>query len=427
MRFERGQRAAQRRLNKALAFLCLALVLAVVPFAAVAADTGQTGQSLDDVKRALESEKVHTQELKRKAQSLRKEAAAARQERIGAARAIQDHEVKVSALATELIVLSRREAGAVARLGENRVQAARVVMALQRMARNPPEALLAQPMGPGDTVRSAILLRAAVPGIEARVAGLRANLDDLAHTRDTILQRRSELGRTTDALKSERRRLDKLFVTKKSAIVSVESERKKAQKRLTTLAERAKNLQDLLARIEKDRKEQLKIKKKRKKKIALAPLKKVPSKSQASRPDMLAPSVPFSKARGTLPFPVVGKLVKRFGVKSDTGFRHKGVSVETLGQAQVIAPYDGKVVYADLFRGYGLLLILDHGEGYHSLLAGMSRVDGVLGQRVLAGEPVGVMGRDGAAKPELYVELRHNGQPINPMPWLAARQNKGKG
>jgi len=94
--------------------------------------------------------------------------------------------------------------------------------------------------------------------------------------------------------------------------------------------------------------------------------------------------------------------------------------------AQVIAPHDGLVAFSGPFRGYGLLLIIEHAEGYHTLLAGMARIDATVGQRLLAGEPVGVMGQD-EAKPALYVELRRQGQPVNPSPWLTAQKNKGNG
>jgi septal ring factor EnvC (AmiA/AmiB activator) len=76
-------------------------------------------------------------------------------------------------------------------------------------------------------------------------------------------------------------------------------------------------------------------------------------------------------------------------------------------------------MYAAPFRSYGLLLIVDCGGGYHFVLAGLDRLDASAGQRLLAGEPVGVLGGgDGAS---LYVELRRNGQPIDPRPWFAAR------
>ena len=72
-------------------------------------------------------------------------------------------------------------------------------------------------------------------------------------------------------------------------------------------------------------------------------------------------------------------------------------------------------------------MIIDHGDGYHTLLAGMARIDMTVGQRVSTGEPVGLMGNDGGNRPILYVELRRKGQPINPLPWLASRKDKVSG
>jgi murein hydrolase activator len=83
-------------------------------------------------------------------------------------------------------------------------------------------------------------------------------------------------------------------------------------------------------------------------------------------------------------------------------------------------------VFAGPFRGYGQILIIAHGDGYHSLLAGLDRVDSLVGQWLLAGEPVGTMA-DSADQPRLYLELRHNNQPINPAPWLMTRVEKVNG
>jgi septal ring factor EnvC (AmiA/AmiB activator) len=69
-------------------------------------------------------------------------------------------------------------------------------------------------------------------------------------------------------------------------------------------------------------------------------------------------------------------------------------------------------------------LIIDHGDGYHSLLVGLSRIDAVEGQWLAAGEPVGLMGQPEGARPALYVELRRHGKPVNPLPWLAAKSDK---
>jgi septal ring factor EnvC (AmiA/AmiB activator) len=93
----------------------------------------------------------------------------------------------------------------------------------------------------------------------------------------------------------------------------------------------------------------------------------------------------------------------------------------------VVAPYDGQIVYAGAFRGYGEILIIEHGGRYHTLLAGLERVDAVAGQWILAGEPIGIMGSPQERSPELYLELRHAGQPVNPLPWLATTDNKVQG
>ena len=83
--------------------------------------------------------------------------------------------------------------------------------------------------------------------------------------------------------------------------------------------------------------------------------------------------------------------------------------------AQVTSPFDGSVIFAGPFRGYGNMIIIDHGKGYLTLLAGLDSIDCDLGQMLLAGEPVGQMPDNQEAK--LYVELRHNNQPIDPMKW----------
>jgi murein hydrolase activator len=92
----------------------------------------------------------------------------------------------------------------------------------------------------------------------------------------------------------------------------------------------------------------------------------------------------------------------------------------------VVAPFDGRVDYVGPFRGYGLILIIRHGGGYHSLLAGMGRVDVTAGQWLLAGEPVGSLpdADDKSAGATLYLEFRRDGRPVDPQSRLASRDQK---
>ena len=125
--------------------------------------------------------------------------------------------------------------------------------------------------------------------------------------------------------------------------------------------------------------------------------------------------------KGKLPVPAIGNVVQRFGEPELRGQRAKGIKIKTRSGAPVVAPHDGEILFADIFRGYGKILIIDHGQGYHTLLAGLGRIYSTVGQAVLAGEPVGVMNeKQGTSgqRPEVYLEMRYNGLPIDPLPWL---------
>jgi len=126
----------------------------------------------------------------------------------------------------------------------------------------------------------------------------------------------------------------------------------------------------------------------------------------------------FPGVPGSLVRPVAGLLIGNFGAVDATGSRAKGILIQTRAGATVLAPFDGQVIYRGPFRSYGEILIIQHGGGYHSVLAGLGRSDAAVGQWVLAGEPVGAMGSPQDGKAQLYVELRRDGHPIDPAPWL---------
>ncbi len=154
-------------------------------------------------------------------------------------------------------------------------------------------------------------------------------------------------------------------------------------------------------------------------------------------PGRIKPAIPFATAQAKLPLPAQGRRVLAFGEKTQYGAHSKGIVIETRPGAQITAPCDGWVVYAGEFRSYGQLLIINAGDGYHVLLAGMSQIDATPGQFVLAAEPIGTMtgagaGKTGQGTPPpgssvLYVEFRKDGRPIDPDPWWVAGQQKVQG
>ncbi len=149
----------------------------------------------------------------------------------------------------------------------------------------------------------------------------------------------------------------------------------------------------------------------------------------------MLPAVAFASTRGHLRLPVNGVKIRDFGGSDGVGGTQRGQSIGAHAGAQITSPCDGWVVYAGAFRSYGQLLILNAGGGYHVLLAGMERISVDLGQFVLTGEPVAVMGGGAqvsaaaaaatkSKQPVLYVEFRKDGAPIDPSPWWATNEGE---
>jgi septal ring factor EnvC (AmiA/AmiB activator) len=141
----------------------------------------------------------------------------------------------------------------------------------------------------------------------------------------------------------------------------------------------------------------------------------------------LTSSRSFYKNKLNIRLPVAGKIIKLFGKPDLIGLTAKGITIATRAGANVVATFDGKVLYAGPFRKYGKILIITHGEGFSSLLIGMSHIHVKTGQDLLGGEPVGVMTKSSNTgtklNQRLYIELRKHGKPIDPMAWLSLNRN----
>jgi septal ring factor EnvC (AmiA/AmiB activator) len=400
--------------------LLLTAGLALFPLQDIGAQqqSGDLDKKIKAVERAIVDGKKRSYDLKKRAENLKSDISKAKQGRIAIANTVQSLEKKLSKLEAEIVDLNEAEKEKRNLLNSRRGQFTDILMALQRISRLPPEAIIAYPADVHDLIRTAILLRSAVPKIETQAARLHEDITALTATRQLIVTRRLQLDHTGREFKNKRTTLDKLIRVKASQHKLALTKRQTAAKKIKSLSSKAKNLRDLFLNIEQERKDQKskimnqgqsqKLKNTKENKVALL-----------KRPRDLKP---FALSRGSLRYPAIGPISGRYGDIIQPGITRKGITIKTRASAQVVAPHNGKVVFAGNFRGYGQLLIIDHGEGYHTLLAGMYRIDGTMGQQLLSGEPIGIMGAAKKIKPSLYIELRRNSQPINPTPWLA--QNK---
>jgi len=138
----------------------------------------------------------------------------------------------------------------------------------------------------------------------------------------------------------------------------------------------------------------------------------------------------FAARKGTLKPPVGGKITRKFGKYKDPKFFtyhfHKGIDIQSKPETEVRSVYEGKVVFSGWFKGFGQLIIVDHGGGYHTLAAQTEELTKEVGQWVQEGDLIGRMAPEGFVKslakpspPVLYFEVRQKGKSVNPLDWLA--------
>ncbi|MDF1722719.1 MAG: peptidoglycan DD-metalloendopeptidase family protein [Minwuia sp.] len=281
---------------------------------------------------------------------------------------------------------------------------ASTLSALLGVARMPPLAAVAQPGQIAENAMTASALAGVTPVLQGRVARLRSDLMELDDLRKRKLAARRSANETIATLAAERDKLELLLRDRREQLDALSIARDIESTRLARLAARARDLNSLMDQL-------------------------APVTTLARIPDRPARRTSVTSLKGQLPMPAEGRISHRFG-DHRPGAPHEaqGLTLSTRSSALVTAPHDGTVSFAGPFRSYGRLLIIDLGDGYHLLIAGLAQSDVTVGQWVLAGEPVGSMTRTTDGKrPELYLELRRNGSPVDPLPWMAPSKGKSSG
>jgi septal ring factor EnvC (AmiA/AmiB activator) len=440
-----------------------ALVLSILPSLAQTTDPSKLENLQKEIDQTLERRRA----LEKEAVATREEAEKVQKELVSTAARVQARETDVTFSEERLEGLEAADAVLRARLLSRRGKLAQLLAALARLDRNPPPALAVKPDDALGAIRSALLLAASVPELRGEAERLKVRLDDLTRLRERITAEHAALGLAKASLEREKASLESMLAEKRKREQLLASQADSEQAKAQRLSAQAKDLADLIARLEAQAAERLPVSRPEQKPqeestsvTATLPRPSAMAGSEGAEPEsqqgtsqteqQMAALIPprslpssgsgrlFSRATGLIPLPVRGALTRSFGADDGLGGTQQGISITTRENAAVTAPFDGKVLFAGPFRRYGQLLIISVGEGYHVLLAGMARIDAVAGQNILAGEPVGIMGSTAAAnaetgqggrqsgKPLLYMELRKNGAAIDPRPWLVVSDRKAR-
>jgi septal ring factor EnvC (AmiA/AmiB activator) len=440
----------------AVALVALALALQIPPAAATepesvdsAEERGNVAASPEDrmhareaeleaIRRSIEVSERRQADLRQEIEGLEQDRAQLNADLIATAQRLRDAEEEIALIEARLDQLHANEDGIRQSLRERRSVMAEVLMALQRMGRTPPPAILSRPEDALAAIRGSILAGAVLPDIRVEAEGLAADLAELTELTARIEAEREDLRGRYAALGEEQARIDLLVETKQAQREQTEAALTAERNKAADLAGRAGSLQSLIQALETEVSAAAEAAQEAKEAARnTARADRDEAERRLADTSRIAPAVHFADAKGLLTWPVSGEKLLGFGDPDGFGGESRGLSFGTRPGTPVLAPADGWVVYAGPFRSYGQVLIMNVGDSYHIVLAGMERINVALGQFVLSGEPVAVMGatrlasigdiEQTSAQPILYVEFREDGEAIDSAPWWAPMDGEVNG
>lgn len=324
---------------------------------------------------------------------------------------VQQAEAGIAAAQARMVLIDRERAGLREQLGHEQGPLVRLTAALQQIARRPVALSLLRPGTIEDVARTRALLASAMPQVEARTAALRGRIARSRVLRDQARQAAAVLASEQKQLTGRQRDLAALETRQRLASRQAIGTADREAERALALAEQARDLDTLVGELGRASALRAQL-------AALpGPALRPAEPARASVRHSVAPGTAgdADPSAGAAPrpylLPVLGRMVGGFG-SPRTGGLSKGLSLAPAAGAQVVAPAAGRVAYAGPYRGYGRIVIVEHGGGWTSLVTGMARVDVRVGQQLVGGAPLGVAPR---AQPVVTLELRRQGEPVDPL------------
>lgn len=346
--------------------------------------------------------------------------------RIATAARLRVMEQALSDATDRVTDLARKRADTQAEIERRAALLAPLLPVIERLQQYPAETLLAMPQTADESVRGLLVLGGITRQLADDVAALRTEQDQLSQLGLALEAARQRLVSRQYSQAREAAVLDRQLDAARLQRHAAEDDADQWTRRAAEAAAKATSLRQAIDRIEAERQAEADREAEQARAAEAARAKANPAKGAANpAPPTPAPhpAAQPGAVPGTLLVPVAGAVVRNFGDVVD-GVSATGLVYRVPPGARVVAPCSAHVVYAGLFRSYGLLTILDCGGGYHAVLSGFDRLDVRLGQSVQQGEPIGAMPSWNPLAlqkpPTLSMEVRRDGQPINPTPYLKA-------
>ncbi|MFM5949580.1 MAG: murein hydrolase activator EnvC family protein [Novosphingobium sp.] len=373
-------------------------------------------ESTEDAQQALNNAEAQGKDARVRAEALEARAASAvaaadrtAQESAAVAARVQEAEAQIAANEAKIRLIGQQREALRAELAQRQRPLVELTAALQRLSRRPAVFSLLRPGSLQDAVYLRAVLETMLPEVARRTAGLRAAIE-----RGKVLQARAEqasadLRGSQTELNRRRQQLAALEARQRLDSRTASGFADREAERALALAEQARDLTGLVGALDKAGRlrDQL---------AALpGPLLRPAQPQNAAAPNYADVAPPPANAPVQYLLPVGGRLVAGFGDGGAGRAQSRGISIAATGGAQVVAPGAGRVVFAGPYQSYGSIVIIEHGGGWTSLVTGLALLDTRVGRAVVAGSP---LGQAGPGRPVLSLELRKDGNPVNPLDFL---------
>ena len=361
-------------------------------------------EQLIDAKQQSAAAMARSALLEKQAEAASSEADRLKKRSAALAARIQSAEADISAGEARVALVSRRLSARRARLAEQQQPLLELAASLQQLSRQPPVSVLAQPGSLSDMVHARAVIDAAMPVIERRTADVRRELTLLDAARRQQAVALKALSTSKAQLAHRRDALTRLENEGRLRSRELMSSAQLEADRALGLGEKARDIVELMDSLEADGAVRAEL-------AQLAgplPRPRDPKSNVAAAAPPAAANAELT--RGAYRLPVVGRIVTGLGEVNESGVRSRGITIAARPGGQVVAPAPGRVGFAGDYRGYGKIVIIDHGGGWVSLLTGMIALSVGVGDMVDAGAPVGRAGSDDS---RITVELRRGGRPVD--------------
>lgn len=357
-------------------------------------------KALDSLKDEIKDEKSRQADLQKAAESAEKELAKTKKEIVKFADTIRESEFELSRLEERIASLTKEEKELTTSLEKDYGSIAELILALERIKRVPPETLIMRPGAPLETAQSALLLSGVLPVVKKRADKLSDDLNRLADIKQSLTEDREIALEERKNLNSQYADMQELLKKREALYAKTQKNISENVKRIAALSKEAKSLEDLINKLEKERRTQARNARQTK-----------PEYGKENK--FVNIKVPPS---GQPRLPVTGFIAVAYGQKDDIGAKSEGVRIEARSKAIIVAPMGGVVRYIGYFKNYGNIVIIEHKGGYHSMIGGFEKVETALLRQVQSGEPIGKLPSRSSygTNPSLYYELRYNGRSVNP-------------